>query len=125
MIVYILKNGLKSHAYTLRAKILDQYYETKESNFLKNMYVLDCNTEAGWLCIRLFEHYPSFIEKATCHYELCNYEKYSPGRGYLVEDSKLNAIDLNDLFQLGRSYCQKCETQESVVHVLESIGKIF
>lgn len=123
MVLYMLKNGLKPHAYTLRARILSKYFEIKESDLLQGLYTMNCNYNAGGLCIQLFRDFPSFVEKAKC--TECNFEKFTNLTGILIEDVKMKSIDLNTVFKLDNGYCYECESLGTVVHTIESIGKLI
>lgn len=123
MVVYMLKNGLKPHAYTLRGRVLSQFFEIKKSTLLQGMYTMDCNFNAGGLCLLLFREFPSFTEKARC--SMCTFEKKTNLTGILVEDVKMKLIDLITLLQLDDSCCEQCESKNTVVHTIESIGKII
>lgn len=119
----MLKNGLKSHAYTLRARVLSKFFEMKESTYLRGMYAMNCNFNAGGLCLLLFREFPSFVEKAKC--TLCNFEKSTHLTGILVEDVNMKSIDLKTLLHMGDSYCQQCESKKTVVHTIETIGELI
>ncbi|XP_014225399.1 uncharacterized protein LOC106651425 isoform X1 [Trichogramma pretiosum] len=68
VIQYIMKKGVNSYMYNMRAQILKKHFEMQDNPEAENEKLLDCLCNIGSMTKKLFECVPSFTEISKCQF---------------------------------------------------------
>lgn len=123
IIMDTLNNGLRSHTYVLRARVLKDFFEIKKSELHPELHILDAQIVCGKLASMLLEE-ASFQEQAKCLD--CSNVKINNLKTVYVEDIFLRINTPQNFVKavcsMENGKCNNCGSKE-VLFSLVNTGK--